>query len=129
MEKNIEGLIGVVGSIICYLYGGFDTPVLVLIIVVVGDYITGMGRAIYKKKLNSSTGLKGFIKKIVILIIVAFGVQLDRLIGSNGLIRNFVIYYYIATEGLSILENCVALDIPFPDIVKNTLEQIREGKK
>ena len=45
------------------------------------------------------------------------------------MIRNFIIFYYIATEGLSILENMVAMGVPVPEKVKEILEQIREGKK
>lgn len=129
MEKNIEAIIGVFGSVVCYLYGAFDTPVEILLLAVLIDYLTGISRAIVKKKVSSQSGLRGFIKKVVILLVVAFGVQLDKLVGSQGMIRNFIMYYYIGVEGLSILENCVSLGVPFPDVIKNTLEQIREGKK
>lgn len=129
MEKNIEAIFGIICSCLCYLFGAFDTPVEILIFATVIDYLTGITRAGIKKKVNSRSALKGFIKKLVLLMVVAFGVQLDKLIGSDGMIRNFVIYYYIGVEGLSILENCVSLGIPFPEIIKDTLEQIREGKK
>lgn len=129
MEKHIEGILGLIGSVVCYLYGAFDTPVEILLLAVLIDYLTGMSKAVSEKKLNSKTGVKGFLRKVALLLVVAFGVQLDKLVGSQGMIRNFIIYYYIAVEGLSILENCVALGIPIPDVIKNTLEQIREGKK
>lgn len=129
MKNYIEGVIGIGASVLCYLFGEIDTPVLVLVLAIAIDYITGMINAGSKHKVSSKTGLLGFLKKVVILLIVAFGVQLDKLIGSQGMIRNFVMFYYIANEGISILENCVSLGVPTPDIIKNILEQIREGKK
>ena len=128
--KETVGLVGgAIGSLLCFLYGELDTPVLVLITAIAVDYATGMINGILNKKLSSETGLKGFFKKVILILFVAFATQLDKVIGSDGMIRNFIIFYYIATEGLSILENMVAMGVPVPEKVKEILEQIREAKK
>ena len=48
--------------------------------------------------------------------------------GDGTMIRTAIIFFYIANEGLSILENSVALGLPVPDKLKRVLEQFKEGK-
>lgn len=129
MEKELNFYIGVVMSVICFIFGKIDTPVITALCFILADYLTGMAKAITKKKVSSKTALKGFIKKLMIILILAFGVRLDVLVNADGMIRNFVIYYYIGVEGLSILENCVALNVPIPDKLKEVLEQIQKGEE
>lgn len=113
-------------SLLCFLFGEITTPILVLIVAMTVDYITGMINGIINKELSSTKGLKGFFKKVVILLLVAFATQVDKIIDSDGLIHNFVLYYYIATEGLSILENAVSIGLPVPDKLKEVLSQLKE---
>ena len=44
------------------------------------------------------------------------------------MIRTAIIFFYIANEGLSILENSVALGLPVPEKLKKVLEQFKEEK-
>lgn len=129
MEKNFEFCIGIIMSVLCFLFGKIDTPIITVLCFIVVDYITGMAKAITKTKVSSKTAFKGFIKKLMIILILGFGVRLDLLINADGMIRNFVIYYYIGVEGISILENCVSLNIPIPDKLVNILEQIQKEDK
>lgn len=129
MKNVLEGICGLIGATLCFMFGKIDTSVVVLLLFVGCDYFTGIAKAIVSKKLSSKIGIKGFIKKIVLLVIVAMGVQLDRVMGTNGILRNFVIYYYIATEGLSILENAISLGIPIPSAVVKVLEQMESENK
>ena len=62
------------------------------------------------------------------MLIVA--VALDRLLGNgNWLFRTLVAYFYIANEGLSILENCGTLGLPVPQKILDALAQLKEGKE
>ena len=126
MKEYIGVVNGVICSVLCYLFGKIDIALKILVLAMVFDYITGMINAFIHKKLDSRIGLNGFFKKIIILIIISLAYQVDLLTNANDLIRNFVMYYYIANEGLSILENCSKMGVPIPNIIKNTLEQIRE---
>ena len=47
------------------------------------------------KELSSEKGLRGFIKKLFLLLIVSMGVLLDTLTNASGVIRNFIIFYYL----------------------------------
>ena len=109
------------------LFGGFDLIFKTLIICMTLDYLTGILCAIYQRKLNSKTGFKGIIKKASILIVVA----LASVIGVySGLceIRSIVIGFYIANEGISILENAAKTDIPIMDKLKKILNQIEKDQ-
>lgn len=125
MEKE-KTVISLVSTIILFLFDEIDLPLKVMIVFIVMDYITGMIKAFKLKKLSSKTGLSGLIKKFVMLLVVSFTVMLDRLTGANGLIRNLAIMYYIANEGLSILENASVIGVPIPEKLKDALLQLKE---
>ena len=54
----------------------------ILLVMILLDYITGVFKAIFNKKLSSEVGIKGVIKKVGYLVIVGVGVMLDRIIGD-----------------------------------------------
>ena len=63
------------------------------------------------------------------LCMVAIATIVDRIAGETGLIRTLIIYYLVANEGLSILENLGEMNILVPKILKDKLEQLRDGDK
>lgn len=65
------------------------------------------------------------MKKVGYLIIVAVSVLLDQIVGDTGAIRNLVIYFFVANEGISILENWGAMGLPLPKKITEVLEQIK----
>ena len=109
-----------------YLVGGWDIAIQSLLIVIVIDYLTGITSAIYNKKLSSKTGLKGILKKFCYLLVVALSVVIDKLLGNSGLVRNLVIYFFVANDGLSIIENMAEMNIKLPKKLIESLEQIKE---
>ena len=123
MKYLINTILGGFITGITYFLGGWDKALEIMLILIVLDYLTGLLKAIYNKKLNSSVGLKGIIKKIGYLIIVALSVLLDKVVGNTGAIRTLVIYFFVANEGISIIENWGAMGLPLPDKLKETLEQ------
>ena len=78
-------------------------------------------------KLSSAVGFKGLLKKVMIFVLVMVGTVVDMAIpAANHAIRSAVIMFYIANEGLSILENAGQLGLPLPKALKNALEKIKE---
>lgn len=122
----IKVIFGSMATFFIYLLGGIDVALISLIIVMALDYLTGILKAIKKKKLNSKTGISGILKKIGILCLVALSVVIDHLTGDSGFIRTMVIYYLVANEGLSIIENLGEMDVLIPDILKEKLEQLKD---
>lgn len=90
------------------------------------DYITGILKAFFLKKLDSKLGFWGIVKKIVILIIVSTAYILSKLISPSFPIREVVITFFISNEGLSILENA-SVFVPIPRSIKNTLNQLNKN--
>lgn len=111
---------------VLYFLGGWDMALKTLLIIIALDYLTGVCDAIANKKINSKIGAKGIIKKVGYLIIVAVSVQLDQIVGDTGAIRNLVIYFFVANEGISILENWGAMGLPLPEKVMEVLEQLKK---
>ena len=121
----IKIMFSAIMSALSYLFGGFDGLLIALLFCIVADYITGVLAAIYEKKLNSQTGFRGIIKKVVILIIVALAVEISAVTGADS-IRDLVICFYIANEGISIIENYASLNLPLPKKLLETFKKLKE---
>ena len=126
MKLAIKSILSAISTTLLFILGGWDIALQSLIIIMIIDYLTGISKSYVAKKLNSNKGFKGIVKKLAMLGIVAIAVILDRLIGDTGLIRNFIIYYLVANEGLSIIENLGEMDIIVPEFLKEKLEQLRD---
>lgn len=109
-----------------YYLGGFDVALKSLLIIIIIDYITGVLSAIYNKKLSSKIGFRGILKKFAYLFIVALSVVLDKILGNTGTVRNLVIYFFVANDGISILENVAEMNIPLPKKLTEILEQLKD---
>src|SRR5690606_33731858 len=104
--EYVRYVAAVVGTILNYLLGGWDAVLIALVVFVVLDFITGVLAAFVNKKLDSHIGAKGIIRKIAIFVIVAVANILDGILGlPDPMLRQMVIWFYLATEGLSSLEN------------------------
>ena len=126
MKHLINDIASVILTTFVYLVGGFDIAIQSLLIVIVIDYLTGIASAIYNKELSSKIGLKGILKKFCYLLVVALSVVIDKLLGQGGLIRTLVIYFFVANDGLSIVENMAEMNIKLPKKLIDALEQIKK---
>ena len=130
MEKIFNSIVAVVATFFTYLFGGWDIALIVLVAFMVLDYATGVIWAYIQKSLNSEIGFKGLVKKCMILVVLVVAVLLDRMINSGtAVFRTLVCYFYIANEGISLLENVSNLGLPIPDKLKVALEQLNENEK
>jgi toxin secretion/phage lysis holin len=111
-----------------YIIGGFDIMLQTLIIFIIIDYVTGIISAICKKNLSSDIGFKGIFKKIITLLLVGIATRIEIILGIQE-IRYVVISFYLANEGLSILENSHNIGIPIPKKIVSVLEQFKEDNE
>lgn len=122
-----------IGSVLANLFGGWDVTLQVLIGCMAVDYATGwVVAAVFKKSpkseggaLESRAGFKGLVRKVGILALVLVAVWLDKLLGA-AYVRVAVCLFFIANEGLSILENLGLMGVPLPPFLKNMLEAMKE---
>ncbi len=115
---------GVIGGFLISFWGGWDSLISALTALIVIDYITGVVKAIYLKKLSSEISYRGLLKKMLILIVVGAAVVLQSVLPENIPLREITIMFFICNEGISILENAAAI-IPIPEKLKNVLLQLR----
>lgn len=129
IKVTILSVIGVLGGIVTELFGGWDSAMTTLIMLMAIDYIMGLVVAgvFHKSKksengaLNSKAGWKGLCKKGGTLLIVLIAVRLDMTLSTNY-IKNMAIIGYIFNEGISILENAELMGIPIPSIIRKALD-------
>lgn len=123
-----------IASFVAY-FSNVAAPLIVLLIVVICDYITGMIKAYSMHILNSRIGFTGIIKKLSYFIVVAVGMICDYLltsglkqinanIGDLSIIAIIVIIWLIINELLSILENLSQIGVPLPVFLKKLLERL-----
>jgi toxin secretion/phage lysis holin len=133
MDKGnlIKTIVAAAATGISYLFGQWDLALQILILFMILDYATGVLRAYVNKELSSNIGLKGIARKAVIFIVLIVAVALDRLLETTGawIFRTLVCYFYVANEGLSLVENCGSLGLPIPEKIKEALVQLKDGNK
>ena len=129
MKAKLCTLLGVVGSAIAALFGGWDTGLATLIVFMVIDFGSGIVVAgVFHKSrktetgaLESRTGWKGLCRKCMTLFFVLIAYRLDLVIGTNY-IRDTVIIGFIANELISIVENAGLMGIPLPAVLQKGID-------
>lgn len=133
-NKNIvSAIVSAIGGFIVGFLGGVDALLKALIIFMVVDYLTGLAVAIvfHKSKktagggASSKEGFKGIVKKVCILLLVGLAHKIDLIVGADY-IRAVTIMFFIANEGLSVLENLGLMDVKYPAFLTRALEILRD---
>lgn len=123
--NSVTIIFGFLGGLAVNLLGGMDKMLHVLIFLIVIDFITGLLKAVINKQLSSQVGFKGIARKVAIFLVVAVAVELEMLIGESIPLRSMTIMFYIANEGLSLVENLGEV-LPLPKQIKDVFIQIRD---
>ena len=122
---TLTAVLAAVFGYVSKFLGGFDSLLITLVILIVTDYVTGVIGAVYEKKLSSSIGYRGIIKKVIMLLVVGVAVTLQRILPEALPLREITILFFIANEGLSVLENAAKV-IPLPPKLKSVLLQLKD---
>lgn len=127
-----------VGGFFVGLYGGWSPALSILVVFMAADYILGVACALAKKSTKTEGGgflskvaFMGLLKKGVIMLVVLLAVQLDKALAGNSetIVRTFetaATFFYIANEGLSIVENAALIGVPVPKALRDALEVLRD---
>lgn len=116
-----------IGAVLGNFIGGNDGLLYALIVFVVVDYITGVLCAVIEKNLASAIGFRGIFQKIMIFLLVGIANVLDtKILGAGAMLRSAVIFFYIANEGISILENAGRMGLPIPEKMKTVFRQLQD---
>lgn len=131
-DKIIKALATVAGAL-AGLLGEWSTMLTLLAIAMGVDYLSGLIVAWRGKSpktdgggLSSKAGFDGLARKAFIVLIVLLATILDKAVGgTTAVFQMATVAYYIANEGLSILENAALMGVPFPAKVKDALEALK----
>ena len=137
MKRVAEVFSAAIGAVVSFVTG---MPVIVWVLVAVMslDYLTGLLCGALGKSpktenggLSSHAAFKGLLKKVMILVIVGLAALVDHAITVSAGIEMAAVtgatcLWFVASEGLSILENAAAMGVPVPKILLRALEIMRE---
>lgn len=136
METMYKLVAAACGAVISFFTG---VPVImwVLIGVMVLDYVTGLICGAVGKSpktegggLSSRAAFEGLMRKAMILLVVLLAVLLDCAVAAQAgvtfsAVTGAVCLWFIASEGVSILENAAAMGLPVPKVLTDALEVMR----
>lgn len=123
----IDSIAGAVGAVLGFMYGEVTGLFWALIAFMPTDYITGVVVAAINKQLSSEVGFRGLAKKLMILVFVSLGHIADMyVLGGTPVAMSAVMLFYIANEGLSIIENAGNLGLPVPKKLKDIMVQLKK---
>lgn len=124
--NNVSIGFGIAAGAVTWMFGEWNMALCALLAIMTIDYITGIIKAVYTKTVSSGIGFKGILKKFSILMIVVLANIIQKLLGGGLAIREIVIMFYVANEGISILENVASISTKMPQALKDILLQLRE---
>lgn len=127
MENILKFTIAAGGSLAAYLWGEWSVLLGILVAFVIADYVSGVMAAGVEGKVSSSIGFKAIPKKVMIFVMVAVGHLIDQALGNGHFFRDAVVFFYLANELISIIENAGRVGLPVPDVLKKAIV-ILKGK-
>ena len=136
-KKLVELFSAMCGAVAAY-FSGLPPLIWVLVAVMALDYITGLMCGFHgtspkteSGKLSSSAAFKGLIKKAVIILVVFLAALLDQAVAMGAgvefnAVTGATCLWFIASEGLSIVENAAALGVKIPKVLLKALEIMQD---
>jgi len=136
-DKIVKALAAAGGAILSF-FSGMPPLIWILLAIMTLDYITGILCGLMGKSpktehggLSSNAAFRGILKKVLILIVVIVAALADRAIAMGAgidfaAVTGATCLWFIASEGISILENAAAMGVKIPGVLRRALELLRE---
>ena len=136
--KRITEILAAIGGAVVGFFVGMPPIVWILLAVMTLDYITGllcaaMGLSPKTKNggLSSATAFKGLLKKVLILCVVGLAALIDKAVTQGAGIEIAAVtgatcFWFVASEGLSVVENAAAIGVPIPKVLLRALEIMKQ---
>lgn|SRR5574344_1502020 len=117
-------------------FNALAVPLIILIIIMICDYVSGMVKAYMTSQLSSKIGIKGIIKKLCYMITVVVAMSVDYIlslglstininISNNMTVAMIVTIWLILNEMISILENLAVIGVPLPKFLKTIVKKLK----
>ena len=125
-QQIFNGIVALLGGAVSFLFGGWSALLSLFFFVIILDYLSGVGAAIISGQgLSSAIGYRGLVKKFFMVLIIALSHQIDRVMGTD-LIMYGSLYFFIANELISIVENYGRMGLPLPQRLKGMIKVLKE---
>ena len=134
--KGIRAVISAALAAFAAYFGAIVVPLLVLAVMMIADYISGMAAAYMSGSLSSRAGIRGIVKKVSYMLLIGVAMGLDYLImsgltavsvqvGLNMWFGLLVTVWLIINEMISILENLSRLGVPIPKFLTAIVKKLK----
>ena len=139
MKENIaKGALTVILAGAAVYFRQLLGPLIVMTIVRIADYITGMAAAWVSGTLSSRAGVIGIVKKVGYLFVVGVAVVVDYVIvfgaenagtdlGNFHIFGLLVTVWLILNECISILENLSEIGVPLPGFLLAVVKKLKKS--
>ena len=139
MNTIVKALAAAVGAVISF-FTGLPVIMWVLMGVMTLDYVTGLitgAMGVSNKteggRLSSRAAFEGLMRKMMILVVVLLAALLDLAVQTGAgvsfsAVTGATCLWFIASEGVSILENATNMGLPIPEALTRALEIMRGGE-
>ena len=135
-HKGLQAVLTAAITAFAVYFNALAVPLIVLLVMMIIDYISGMSAAWREGTLNSKKGIDGVIKKVGYMALVAVAMGVDYLIftgfaavnvsvGFNMLFGVLVAVWLIINEMISILENLSRLGVPIPAFLSKVVKKLK----
>lgn len=122
VDYTLTKTVSILQALLEYAVGGWTILLQVLVIFVLADWVSGWLAAWMNGELQSRIIHEGMIRKVMIFMLVWIAHLIDGILGDGHYIRDAVIFFYLATELLSIIENVGRMGLPMPGVLKNAVK-------
>ena len=135
-----KALAAAAGAVISF-FTGLPAIMWVLIGVMTLDFMTGLitgAMGVSGKteggRLSSRAAFEGLMRKVMVLLVVLLAVLLDLAVQTGAgvsfsAVTGATCLWFIASEGVSILENAALMGLPIPDVLIRALETMRGNEE
>lgn len=135
-HKGLQAVLTAAITAFAVYFNALAVPLIVLLVMMIIDYISGMSAAWREGTLNSKKGVDGIIKKVGYMALVAVAMGVDYLIfsgftavnvsvGFEMLFGILVAVWLIINEMISILENLSRLGVPIPKFLTKAVKKLK----
>jgi len=137
-ETATKTVIAAIGAGFAAYFEVLLVPIIVAVVVMLCDYLSGMAAAWTRSELSSRTGIVGIVKKVAYFLVIAVGIVVDWVVqaaadrvgidaGNFCYFALLVTLWLIVNECISILENVEEIGAPVPAFLMSVIKKLKSS--
>ena len=137
-NAGTKTILGLITAVMAYFWNRITEIMIILFIVLIVDYITGVVQGLLNGGFSWEKAWKGIVKKVMYAPVMLIGFIGDYIImyvaqqinvdlGFSGVIGLAACIYLIGTEGFSIIQNLLLIGVPAPEFLQKVFGLMRDS--